>query len=269
MDGRNRGDPYNNTVTFGIGSNGIVGFNSAQANPSKVIGVDNTGNNTQLIWENESYATPSVYLHKASGLIMIDGTTEDAGIYRIDFGCTMSFKDLTEIRGNQLIPAGRALDAQGKNTMESVRSGVVIYNSENVLNGGYIIDDKFHRYEMEWMFEHDHSYYDSDSYGSSETRRTEKFRYRHPQFSTDPADNRNSLYQYHKAAQWYTFTRSMLIKVDGKVIVAPYLKVASESYGIPVTGRFVIADGRWDTGSNSQISVQKIANLGTPYEYHC
>lgn len=215
--------PAHSTTTFGLGTDSIQAFNQAQPTPSGYIGINTPGNSTQIIWENADYATPSVFLGPQG--ITIDGSGEDAGIYRIDFGCTMHIHDINAPFSNELRDDTPADNNQQVNNWESIRSGIAIYTKENISQGGYIIDDKYHRTLDKWMFTHDHEYYDSDSYGTSRTRRTSKASQRHP-LRTDTEMNGYN-YHFSKAAEWYTFTRSMLVKIDSLAFVAPYLKVSS------------------------------------------
>lgn len=156
---------------------------------------------------------------------MIDGRGEDAGIYRIDYGATFRFMDIPGAQNYDNAQPSLTTDSStGINNMESIRSGIVVYTAENISQGGYIIDDKYHRADTHFLWEHDHIY---DDDGRKE--RTSKAKLRFPLFHNPQQDHTGYQYFHKQASGDHTFTRSMLIKIDSMAIVAPYIKTASSN----------------------------------------
>lgn len=181
---------------------------------------------------------------------------EDAWLYTIEFNMTIEFSDISD------------------NTPMNIwshRAWVVVFDSNNIQDWWYIIDDKTTAAEQlfKYTWSHHHSYYDSDSYSRSENRITWD-----TVFNIQQPDrcNPSSWWSDVVLRVWnhYTYTKTLTIPVNRNVLVAPYFKPSAWCEDRDLHLNFNIPTWKWNTGSKAQIFVHKVAPLySKPYEYHC
>jgi len=248
-------------ILFWLWSDWIRTFNNAQwADAVTYVPVWTQNNmfvnNTQLIRDEEN-TTPWVELHKDTNFIMIHWENwEDSWLYTIEFNMTIWLDDVSE------------------NTPMNVwshRAWVVVYDKDNLR--WRIIDDKTEASQnlYKYTFSHNHSYYDSDTWedSSGSTNRT-------TQDYVFNLQNPDRCFWWNgrsdvviRAAKYYTYTKTLTIPVSSLVIVAPYFKPSAWCATRGAHFTFSIPTWIWNTWSEAQIFVHKVANLWVPYEYHC
>lgn len=249
-----------NNLLYWLWSDWIKAFNNAQWSDAVYYIPVNTQNslyeNNTYLERDEENTTPWVWLNDSTGSIIIDWTWEDAWLYTVHFNMTIQLDDVSD------------------NTPMNVwshRAWVVVYNKDNLT--WRIIDDKCEAQQnlYKYTFTHTHWYYDSDTWEDSSGSRNR---------TTDPyvfnIQNPNRCEWWNwwsdvviRVQQYYTYTKTLTIPVDGICILAPYFKPSAWCPNKWVHFLFSITEWRWNTWSESQIFVQKVANLWKPKEYHC
>lgn len=251
---------WNTNILYWLWTDWISTFNGAQwADAVTYVPVWTQNylyeNNTILEWDEDN-TTPWVYLHKDTWLILIDWTWDDAWIYTIEFNMTIWFDDV---------------DSNTPFNIFSHRAWVVVYNRDNLK--WRIIDDKCEAQQnlFKFSYTHQHRYYDQDTWEDSSWS---TYRNTDPSVISFEQPDRCTWWGYRsdvilRVWQYYTYTKTLTIPVSWINIVAPYFKPSAGCAWRWVHFLFDIPTGVWNTWSEAQIFVHKVANLWIPKEYHC
>lgn len=211
-------------------------------------------NNTYLEWDKEN-TTPWVEL-TANDLIYIHWENwEDAWLYTIEFNMTIWIDDIEDVPYN----------------VWSHRAWVVVYDMNNLK--WRIIDDKTEASQnlFKFTYTHAHDYYDSDTWEDSSWSRNRTTVQNVLNISNPDrcAWDNNWSDVIYRVGKFYTYTKTLTIPVNSLVIVAPYFKPSSWCEWRWIHFKFSIPEWVWNTWSEAQIFIHKVANLWAPKEYHC
>lgn len=255
---------WTNNLLYWLWSNAVQLFNQHQSDPVLLVPIWWSwiwANSTVLHWDT-NHTTPWVEMVSWQwwSYILINWNNwDDAWLYTIEFNMTIEFSDISD---------------NSPMNIWSHRAWVVVYDADNIAEWWWIIDDKTTAAQnlYKYTFTHSHWYYDSDTWedsDGSENRTTDPYI-----FSIENPDrcNPHSWWSDVVIRAWnhYTYTKTLTIPVDKKVFVAPYFKPSAGCENKWLHFNFNIPEWTWNTGSEAQIFIHKVANLSAvPYEFHC
>ena len=257
-------NPWYTTAVMWLWWNGIQTFNNEQnqhLSPQQQCAyVDYTSWEwTRIEWDIFNQ-TPWVWLMESqwwSRYIMIYGADpENAWVYRISFHLTVWFEDL-----NSATPFN----------FYAHRAWVCLYNLDD-LNDHIIFDDKHASGRDVWEFIHAHLYDDMNDWDYSSWNRSNVITSSVTMKSYKTTWWKEEWYkdrQIVRSDDHYTYEVNIEVPITTNYCVAPYLKVSTWYSSLFPQGKFTITDGQWVSWWVSRLSIVKVANLWTPYEYHC
>lgn len=222
-------------------------------------------NNTQLVWD-KWYTTPWVEWIKYGSLwnaIQINWDNwQDQWIYRIDFNMTIEMNDLEDWTPMNIW---------------AHRAWIVCYDLARIEEPYdpnnpwfFIIDDKNSAPYPLWKlnYSHSHTYtdYDDISWTSTKNTSTNTISIENPD-RCDPSGVWSDVVT--RVGNHYTYTKSLMVPINWKFLVAPFFKPSSWCPNKWVKVKFGIPTWQWQTWSKAQIFIQKVAWTSVPYEYYC
>lgn len=259
-------NPWYSTAVMWIWWNGIQYFNMKQnewLEPSQQCAyVEFNSWEWTQVSRDIFNQTPWVWMTETSGwarqIFIYWSDPENAWVYRISFHLTLWFSDL-----NSANPFN----------FYAHRAWICLYNMDNI-NDYIIFDDKHASWRDVWSWTdtHYHTYDDYDDISWTRTRNTSSYTTTINWYTTTWWARKPVWYTaipVIRSDDHYTYEVNIDYPITSDYYVAPYLKVSTWEPSLFPQGKFSITEWKWVSWWVSRLSIVKVANLWTPYEYHC